>query len=256
MKKPIPNSNTFQRKIDPAELSYRGHRNLEDAFFVRGIFIPSALKSQKWNIAVYEAYRVVELAIKGIMCLAGISPILENQSKYTHSIRKLLNLFEAELRKTEGHVSYFLALKSPSGNHYGIELIGNEAYLYKFIQNTWTQMQSSIDISSMSVGGLVNLRLKYENNTLILYHKDEVLTRQTDSSLISENLKFEMEFQRAPDDERIKKIIEIGELLLQNRTMAFYSEKTYSEEDARIATINMDDALEASKAFFASYQMQ
>jgi len=254
MKNVTERNNSAQENIGSRALFFRGHRIIEDAFFVRDVFIPAAIQSQKWNIAVFEAYRVVELTIKGIMCLAGIFPIIENQSKYTHNIRKLINRFQSELRKPESHVSYFLALKSSTGNHYGIELMGNEAYLYKYIYDSWTQMQSALDISSLAVDGLVSLKLKFKNNTLFLLSNDTILTSQTDSSM-SGDLRFEMGFQRAPDNKRIEQIIEIGELLLRNRTLAFYSEKTYSEEDALSSIANMENALEASKAFFASYQI-
>ena len=36
------------------ELFYRGQHNIEDANFVKGTFIPSALKKKKWNVVVYD----------------------------------------------------------------------------------------------------------------------------------------------------------------------------------------------------------
>jgi len=239
------------------ELFNRGHRNIEDAYFVRDIFIPSAFEKQKWNIVVYEAYRVVELVVKGIMCLAGIPPILENQAKYTHNIKKLIILFQNELSKVNGRVPYFLALKSPSSdNHYGIEIIGNKAYLYIYVAGLSTELQSPIDLSSISVDGLINLNFHYEDNTLTLIHNNKTLTLHTDATFGADKLKFEMGFQRIPDNERVNKIAEIGELLLKNRTAAFYSERIYSKEDALTALDNMNEALEASKAFFSSYEAQ
>ena len=102
MKKTAQENNSAQKNVELEKLFSRGHRNIEDAFFVKDVFIPAAIQNKKWNIAVYEAYRVVELTVKGIMCLAGIPPILEIQSKYTHSIRKLINRFQSELLRNLG----------------------------------------------------------------------------------------------------------------------------------------------------------
>ena len=152
--------------------------------------------------------------VKGVLCLAGLSP------RRTHSIEELLTQYIRKLGEKGAHLPYFLVLKSSSDNHYGIELIGDKASLYKSVGGSWTYL-SSMDISSISVDGLVTLKLSYKNNVLIPYHKDEVLTSHTDSSLGNG----EMVFQRSPDNERIEKIVYIGKLLRKNRELAFYSEK-------------------------------
>ena len=51
------------------ELFQRGLRNIIDAHFVRDHFIPIALDQGRWNIAVYESHRAVELLVRGMTCL-------------------------------------------------------------------------------------------------------------------------------------------------------------------------------------------
>ena len=58
----------------------RGQRNILDAIFIRNTVIPAAQTAQRWNIVVFESYRVLELIIKGIICMYGKGP------KKTHAL--------------------------------------------------------------------------------------------------------------------------------------------------------------------------
>jgi hypothetical protein len=50
------------------ELLRRGELNIADAAFVRDHFIPAAMESRRWNIVVFEAFRTIELLLKGMVC--------------------------------------------------------------------------------------------------------------------------------------------------------------------------------------------
>jgi hypothetical protein len=53
----------------------RGDRLVEDAIFIRDVVIPRAQAAERWNIVVFEAYRVSELLIKALFFFAGYSEV-------------------------------------------------------------------------------------------------------------------------------------------------------------------------------------
>ncbi len=60
--------------MNKEELYTRGQMSVDDATFIRDRFISLAVRGNRWNIVVYEAYRVIELLLKGIICFSGYTP--------------------------------------------------------------------------------------------------------------------------------------------------------------------------------------
>jgi hypothetical protein len=56
------------------EVIARGEESIADANFVRRRFINFAYREHRWNIVVFECFRVVELLVKGIVCLRDMLP--------------------------------------------------------------------------------------------------------------------------------------------------------------------------------------
>ena len=118
------------------ELLRRGEQNIEDAAFVRDHFIPTATKSQRWNIVVYEAFLTIELIVKGMICLSG------NKPDKNHDVHHLVDQFHKLLPDEINSQPFLYSAASPSGHAYGIYSDGRSIQLLKKVHGVYTSMAS------------------------------------------------------------------------------------------------------------------
>jgi len=87
----------------------RGEESIADANFVRRRFINFAYREHRWNIVVFECFRVVELLVKGIVCLSGHAP------RESHSIKHVVDDFVKSLLRMRTGAPLFVSLETPAG---------------------------------------------------------------------------------------------------------------------------------------------
>jgi hypothetical protein len=223
-----------------AELLRRGELNITDAAFVRDHFIPAAMKAKRWNIVVYEAFRTVELLIKGIFCLSGNKPDKKNHDVH-HLIDKFLTLLEAERNSQP----FFYSATSPSGHAYGIYSDGKSIQLMNKVHGIYTSMAAAP--REASINELLLLELEVKGSTVSVYCGDKLIFKQTDST-IPDATNFSRSF-KCPDPAQLKPLRRTAKQLKKKRTLAFFGEVHFSKRDAEEAVSLMHSALSAAKAF-------
>jgi len=227
-----------------AELLRRGVLNIEDAVFVRDHFIPVAMKSERWNIVVYEVFRTIELLMKGMVCLSGHEP------RQSHELQYVLDDFLDMLAAKENSPSFFYSVTSPSGNaSYGVYSDGTSIELMKKVHGTYTSMGPAMPWKA-SIDQLVLLRLEVKEFIVSVYCGDDRLfTSSTDSTILeSEATEFSRSFQ-CPDRAQRRTLRKATEWLRKRRLPAGHGEETFSPGEAKEAVSRMNSALSAVKAF-------
>jgi HEPN domain-containing protein len=222
------------------ELVRRGALNIEDAAFVRDHFIPVAMKSKRWNIVMFEAFRTIELIIKGMVRLSGHEP------RNSHEVKYVIDDFLKLLARKRKSLPFLYSAASPSGHAYGIYSDGTFLELLKKVHGTYTSLAAIR--SETSIDQLLQLRLDVEKSTVSVYCGDELILRTTDST-ISDATRFSRSFNSPSNPAQIETLKKAAEQLKKTRPVAFFSDKFFSEDDAKKALSLMDSALEASKAF-------
>jgi hypothetical protein len=224
------------------ELAQRGELNITDAAFVRDHFIPAAMKSERWNIVVFEAFRTIELIIKGIVRLSGREPLPN------HEVHRLIDHFLRILAAEKNSQPFLYSAASPSGHAYGIYSDGTSIQLLKKIAGVYTEMASTGMEYMASIDRLLRLRLEVERFEVCVYCGDELILRQSDAS-IPDATRFSRSFNRVPDPAQVKTLRRAAKQLRKKRTPAFFGEERFVKSDAEEAMSLMKSALEASTAF-------
>jgi hypothetical protein len=225
-----------------AELLRRGELNIADAAFVRDHFIPAAMESERWNIVVFEAFRTIELLMKGMVCLSGHVP------RQSHEVQYLIDDFLALLTAKRDSQPFFYSATSPSGHAYGIYFDGTSIQLLKKVAGFYTLLASTGTKKETSIDRLLRLRLDVEGFTVSVYFGDELLLRTADAA-ISDATRFSRSFERTPDPVRVETLRRSAEQLRANREAAFFGTVPFSKEDAEAAVLLMKSALSEARAF-------
>jgi hypothetical protein len=165
-----------------AELLRRGELNIADAAFVRDHFIPAAMESGRWNIVVFEAFRTIELLIKGIVCLSGHEPVVPRAGR-NHEVHHLVDHFLKLLEAKTSLQPFLYSAASPRGGAYGIYSDGASIQLLKRIAGSYTSMASTATGQPISIDRLLRLRLDVQGFTLSVYCGDELILRTSDASI-------------------------------------------------------------------------
>jgi hypothetical protein len=225
-----------------AELLWRGELNIVDAAFVRDHFIPAAMKSERWNIVVFEAFRTIELLIKGILCLSGHAP------RQSHDVQYLIDDFLKLLAPKKDSQPFLYSAASPAGHAYGIYWDGTSIQLLEKVAGLYTVLASTEWKQMPSIDRLLRLRLDVEGFTVSVYCSDELILQMSHAS-IPDATRFSRSFNRALDPAKVKTLRRAAERLRATREDAFFGTVSFSKEDAEAAMSLMNSALEASKAF-------
>jgi HEPN domain-containing protein len=219
----------------------RGYQNITDAVFVREKIIPLALTEGRWNVVVFESYRVAELMFKGMICLSGYTP------RETHELNRLTKQL-VDILKSQCHAVPFLyAVQDRKGNYYGAGVSGKTIWVFKYVAGIYTDM-ASVSLRQLSIDELLRLRLEVSHNVVRLFIGSTEIIAHTDSSIDSA-VRIQKGFERCPDSSRVQQIEQAGQKLLAEREHAFYSTRVYTEQDALQAVKLVKIVQEASEAF-------
>lgn len=229
------------RCVKRAELLTRGEDSIADANFLRRNLVTLAYRHERWNIVVFECYRVVELLVKGISCLSGYAP------RQSHSVEHVVGDLVGNLRREHVPAPLFFCLETAASNRYGIHLTGNAVSLLKEIGGNWAQL----GYANHRLPGdqLVRVTLSAQNFTVTASVEGETLIRCTDASL-APPFRQRRRFLRAPRAASIAALKALGRNLLSTREEAFFSTRQFTRREARSAMAQMNLALGATKSFY------
>ena len=210
------------------ELRSRGFRNIEDALFIRDRLLQIAVEQGRWNIAVFESYRIIELVIKGMICLMGSQP------ERTHEIDKLVDQLLKASSSPSGnahHLPLTLAVLTTDQDHYGVDFIDGAAILYWYNAGSYTRLAAAYDLSNLDLNELIDVHL-HRKGTRIDVFIGQTCIMSADNPDLTDPLKSESTFRIMPDGVRAEKIKKAGSALREKREASFYSETAYDQEQA------------------------
>lgn len=220
----------------------RGDRNLADATLVRERFIPVAIEAECWNVVIFEAFRVIELLMKGIVCLSGHAP------RQSHEINFLVDDFLEILRAQRNHPHFLYTASAPNGNCYGIYSDGKSIQLLKQIGNTYTSLGTISRMEGWSIDALLGLELVVNGSTVSIRIRGTPVLTSCDSS-VSDATHFTRRFERLPDPASVETLRNAAQMLRATREDGFFAMILFSKDEAKAAVRLMESAFEASKAF-------
>jgi hypothetical protein len=224
-----------------AELVMRGEESIADASFLRRSLITLAYRHERWNIVVFECFRVVELLVKGIVCLNGLAP------RQSHSIEHVVDDLITSLGRQHLAAPLFVSLETRAKNRYGIDLTGRTLSVFKEIAGIWTQLGHVTH--RLPADQLVRVTLSMQNFTITASVDGKTLIRCTDSSLVPP-FHQRRGFVRIPRAASIAVLKALSKSLLTTREQAFFSTSRFTRRDARRAIAKMNLALGATKSFY------
>lgn len=114
-----------------AELVTRGEESIADANFLRRNVITLAYRHKRWNIVVFESFRVVELLVKGIVCISGHAP------RESHSIEHVVDDLVRIQGRQRTSAPLFVSLVTRRKNRYGVYLTGKTLSLLREDVGCW-----------------------------------------------------------------------------------------------------------------------
>lgn len=231
--------------MNDSGLIKQGERNLADATFVRRYSIPLALEHKRWNIVVYEAQRVTELLLKGIICLTGCQPL------HTHQIHELVEQLSQILPTLPEDSLVFVAC-TPSGEGYGVRIFKDRITIFRRDDDKDCETTLGASISAgplLSADRLLNFELQVVNETLILSCEGNHIATRTDRTYQGKP-DIQRGFTRQPSREKVTRLNNIGERLKINRETAFYGEVEFSEDHAKESIGLMEEAFLVASCFF------
>ena len=199
------------------------------------------MAASRWNIAVFEAFRVVELVIKGMICLSGHAP------RHTHELDRLVEDFESLLGRTKTTVPYLFALEATNGDCFGVLFAQGCIYLQKRTEGSYTTL-GSVGQPQLALDDLLRLRLEVDGSEVAIYHGDEVLL-STWSLSVKDPVRIVRGFTKQPDHVRIARLKQAAVALRTHREAAFFGVAAYRYHEAERAVVEMDEALNAATAF-------
>lgn len=220
----------------------QGLRYIEDARFVRAIFIPTAMKEQRWNISVYEAHRATELFLRGMICLMGEKP------RRSHDINEHVDHLNRLFCYEEIELSLAMIVYDKSQNCIGLVVGSGGVFVMKLIRGVYTMI--STNVRARLLENRSTFRLLVSQSTIQVYQNDKLILQLTDSSLPGPLKQIEQTYTKPTDKEQMKILKESGRKLHERRDKAYYSEDKYNEDAAKEAVRQMEEVFEASEVFF------
>jgi hypothetical protein len=157
------------------ELIKRGEENIADVNFIRRNFITLAYSQKHWNIVVFECFRVVELLVKGIVCISGHAP------RETHSIEHIVDDLINILARQRTAADLFVSLVAHGRNRYGVRLTTSKLSVLAEINGTWTHL--GVTSHHLPADELVRITLTVQNFTVTASVDGKILFRVTNTSL-------------------------------------------------------------------------
>lgn len=233
--------------MNQADRYERGDRLIKDATFIKNNLIPQGLGAGRWNIVVFEAYRVVELYIKALFFFSGYSP------RESHELDVIIEDLCALIEREKRNLPFIYSLSATGGDCYGIKFIGNNLKLYKRIANIYTLLGSA-QLSSISADEMVQIKIEVDGPNLQVFLSNEAIFCNFHSSL-SEPLKLSRTLVRPPNKECIVKMKSLVLMLRETREKAFYSERLFSKQDSNAAIKRMSEVINLSKSFLVHEQL-
>lgn len=216
----------------------RGARLLDDARFVRAVLMDAAARAKKWNIVVFEAYRAAELLVKGIIYSMGHEP------RQHHRLHTLVARLSAILEKNRSGLPFLCKAMDPNGNCYQIRIADKTMRLFKQIAGIYTQLGCTTHLPNPYLPPKL-----VRNGSSIAVHQGGMRILSTSDSALTDSIRYEREFLRAPDPERVSSLKSLVEELLLNREVAFYSERLFLEEHGVAAISTLSRVFELAEAF-------
>jgi hypothetical protein len=223
------------------ELVKRGEESIADANFLRRRLITVAYRENRWNIVVFECFRVIELLVKGIVCLSGYAP------RETHSIASVIDDFVSNLKRGRTAAPLFVSLEATARNRYGVSLTSKTLSLFKIVAGVWTSLGQTTH--RLPADQLVRVALTWRVSALTVSVNGETLLGTTDASLVPP-FKMHRSFVRAPRATAIGALKALSRSLLSTRESAFFTTRLFTQRDARTAIAKMNLALGATKSFY------
>ncbi len=237
--------------LDIEELKKRGKRNIEDAIFIKEKLIPIAVKYEHWNIVVFESYAVIELIMKGLICLTKNAPCK------THEIKKLVEQMLNILSMFSANNSWLPLLYNhypKSGDGYCVDIDSDIIRVYRIDNDVYTQLGASSAVRNIkSVDEILRLTVKkFKNEIAVSVGDDEIIRRNDSTYDFPDESEWERGFNLRPNSERLGLLIRLGKKLRRIREKSFYGEIIYDEEKAKKVVSSMDEWLDAAACFFIS----
>lgn len=233
------------KKMDKLGLFRRGIGMVEDALFVKDKFIPTAISDQRWNIVCYEAYRVTELLIKGMINLSGLW-YLE-----IHELNKILDWYTEKLSEELGALPVFYRVITPNKFYIisDFDNIQKTIQILLYASGIFTELGSG-DIDDLPNEALSEVVLKHSDNTWKMFKGNtEIMSTTSAANVVHDPGNICISLYKMLDPERITVIKQSVIKLRDKRERAFYSEKIYSKEDASNSITLMDETLALSTEF-------
>lgn len=224
--------------MNNADRYARGALLLDDAQFVKDVLIDAAVRAEKWNVVVFEAYRSAELLIKGITCSAGYEP------RQHHRLHSLVERLSVILEKDKHKFPFIHKAVDPTGNCYMLRVAGGTLQLLKKISGSYTQLGSITRLNKTYLPP----KLVRRGTTISVFQGSKKILCTVDSS-VSDTITYEKEFLRAPDEVRLEHLRRLVRILLSTREEAFYHERTFCQADAEEAFRMLSTVFELSRAF-------
>jgi hypothetical protein len=216
-----------------SDLFQRGINNIKDARFIREQITQVAKDNERWNIVVHQSYQVVELLIKGMICLT------KNKPHHDHKIEVLIDQLLNILTQKPANSFTPIAVISPNG-FYGLWLTGNNIHVGKFINGTYTELGNNPINFEIKADNLLQMRLIIESNSILLKSGTEIVWAHSDSSLTG-SFQMEWNITQTPTAQQVDRLKEIGKKLKASREKAFYTEQIFAEDDASKAIDLMNE---------------
>jgi len=218
-----------------------GERLIEDATFIKSTVIPLCYDSKRWNIVVFETYRVTELYLKSLFYFSGHTP------RESHELNVIIDDLCSLLEKEKWNVPFLYSLVATGGNCYGIRFVGNNLQVFKRIANVYSQLGSA-QLEEISADELIKIKIEMDGSLLKVFLGEKVIFAITDSDL-TENLKAKKTLVKPSDKKRIDQLKSLVSELRTNREQAFYSERLFTKEESSTAIDKMNSIINLSKSF-------
>jgi len=214
----------------------RGSRLMDDAHFVKQVFLSAAFEAGRWNLVLFEAYRAAELLVKGIFYLAVYEP------KQHHRLHDLV----ARLSEILEQVPFIYRAVEANGNYFQVAITPREFQLLKQINGAYTLLDSSCRPSLPNP--YVPPRLVRNGSAVSIWQGDQELLNTCDSD-VTANVSYEKKVLCPPDANRLGDMKQLVEVLYATREEAFYSARHFTRAEAELSKSNLDLVFQLSKAF-------
>lgn len=234
-------------QITKEKLYTHGLANIDDAIFIADNYLPLLIGTKRWNLAIYEAHRVTELLLKGILRILGCDP------PNNHGIFGLISLLQEPQVTTDTNPIFTAVIPGNHGTCYVLrsKTVANNhrIELGKITSGTYTALMTGTSPSFYRD----DIEIELDGNAirLLIPGKDKdylpAMNIQPNTSI-----KSPLKFRRPSDTTRLTELGKITGWLSAHYRAASYSEQTYDENDAMRAIEIMNRIRSAAETFFVT----